>query len=204
MIIVSLFALLFLTALVVGIVFLVMLLVRKTAAGSQSSVGDSSNSCSLVKFCTNCGAEAGENATACLKCGHALRSKQNFCFHCGVPTDPEQVICVKCGVGFLKPMDGNFLGGQKQKLPVALFAILLGSFGVHKFYLESWGWGLVYLLFCWTGIPGIVGIIEGILFLISELSLRVKEASHVFLLINLLIQAYHKRIRPVFAEFCGC
>ncbi|MGO2145111.1 MAG: TM2 domain-containing protein [Serratia bockelmannii] len=29
-------------------------------------------------------------------------------------------------------------------------------------------WGLFYLLFCWTGIPAIVGFIEGIIYLFQS------------------------------------
>lgn len=56
----------------------------------------------------------------------------------------------------------------KSKLAAALFALLLGGLGVHKFYLGSVGWGLVYLLFCWTFIPAFVGFIEGILLLVMS------------------------------------
>ncbi|MBP1732610.1 MAG: hypothetical protein H6Q55_3039, partial [Deltaproteobacteria bacterium] len=38
-------------------------------------------------------------------------------------------------------------------------------FGIHKFYLGKVGLGIIYILFCWTGIPFIVGIIEGIIYL---------------------------------------
>ncbi len=164
MFVVSLISFLFIVLLFGTLVLLIVFLVRKID-GSQSSTSATVKSDPTVKFCTNCGAEAGENTMACLKCGHALRSKQNYCYHCGVQTDSEQVICVKCGVGFSKSIASDFIGGPKQKLPAALFAILLGSFGVHKFYLESWGWGIVYLIFFWSGIPGFVGIIEGILYL---------------------------------------
>jgi TM2 domain-containing membrane protein YozV len=53
----------------------------------------------------------------------------------------------------------------KSRVSAALFAILLGSFGAHKFYMGDTGLGVLYLVFFWTGIPGIVGIIEGILYL---------------------------------------
>ncbi|OZB92145.1 TM2 domain-containing protein [Paenibacillus sp. XY044] len=54
---------------------------------------------------------------------------------------------------------------MKSRLAAGVFGIVLGSFGVHKFYLGQIGWGILYLLFCWTSIPGIIGIIEGILYL---------------------------------------
>ena len=36
------------------------------------------------------------------------------------------------------------------------------------FYLGMKWWGLFYLLFCWTGIPAIVGFIEGIIYLFQS------------------------------------
>ena len=55
--------------------------------------------------------------------------------------------------------------GGKNKVLAALFAIFLGSLGIHKFYLGKVGSGILYLLFCWTMIPGIVAFIEGIVYL---------------------------------------
>jgi TM2 domain-containing membrane protein YozV len=60
------------------------------------------------------------------------------------------------------------LNGSRNKVIAGLLAIFLGWFGVHKFYLGSWGWGIVYILFGWTCIPFIVGIIEGIIYLLTD------------------------------------
>lgn len=46
-----------------------------------------------------------------------------------------------------------------------MLAILLGTVGAHKFYLGRTGFGILYLLFFWTGIPTIVGIVEGAIYL---------------------------------------
>ncbi|MFI4912948.1 MAG: TM2 domain-containing protein [Sedimentisphaeraceae bacterium JB056] len=54
---------------------------------------------------------------------------------------------------------------MKNKLAAGLFGILLGGIGVHKFYLGKWGWGIIYLALCWTWIPSILGLIEGIIYL---------------------------------------
>ena len=43
-----------------------------------------------------------------------------------------------------------------------LLGIFFGSFGAHKFYLGKTFWGVLYLLFCWTGVPFIVGLVEGV------------------------------------------
>lgn len=43
-----------------------------------------------------------------------------------------------------------------------LLAIFLGGLGLHKFYLGKVGWGILYLIFCWTFIPALLGLFEGI------------------------------------------
>ena len=57
---------------------------------------------------------------------------------------------------------------MKNKYVAGILAILLGDLGIHKFYLGKIGWGIVYLLFCWTGIPAIAGLIEGIIYLCTD------------------------------------
>ncbi len=51
---------------------------------------------------------------------------------------------------------------MKDKTTAGVLALLLGGVGAHKFYLGHSGAGIVYLLFCWTLIPGIIGFFEGI------------------------------------------
>jgi Tfp pilus assembly protein PilE len=48
-----------------------------------------------------------------------------------------------------------------------LFAILLGGLGAHRFYLGQW-WGIFYLLLFWTLIPGLIALVEGIVFLCTS------------------------------------
>ncbi len=54
---------------------------------------------------------------------------------------------------------------MKNKITAAILAIFLGSFGVHRFYLGQAGLGILHLIFCWTFISGIIGFIDGIVFL---------------------------------------
>jgi TM2 domain-containing membrane protein YozV len=64
------------------------------------------------------------------------------------------------------PVSGPTPGvAQRSKIAAGVLGILLGSFGAHKFYLGQTGLGILYLLFFWTTIPGIVGLIEGIIYL---------------------------------------
>ena len=54
---------------------------------------------------------------------------------------------------------------DRNRVTAGLLAILLGGLGVHKFYLGQSGQGVLYLLFCWTFIPALIGFIEGIMYL---------------------------------------
>lgn len=56
----------------------------------------------------------------------------------------------------------------KSKVTAGVLGLLLGGIGIHKFYLGKTGMGVLYLLFCWTGIPSVVGFIEGIIYLTSN------------------------------------
>ncbi len=49
---------------------------------------------------------------------------------------------------------------RKDEAVGVLFALFLGCFGLHHFYLRRNGLGVLYLLFFWTGITAILGFIE--------------------------------------------
>ena len=38
--------------------------------------------------------------------------------------------------------------------------LFLGGVGVHKFYAGKWFQGLLYLAFCWTGVPVILSVFD--------------------------------------------
>lgn len=81
-----------------------------------------------------------------------------YCSNCGKNTQIESTTCPTCDCN-------RTCKGKKNRIAAGVLAILLGGLGVHKFYLGKVGQGIIYLLFCWTGIPGIIGLIEGILYL---------------------------------------
>ncbi len=54
------------------------------------------------------------------------------------------------------------VAAEKNKTVAVLLALLLGGIGAHKFYLGRPVMGVVYLIFFWTLIPGLVALIEGI------------------------------------------
>lgn len=50
-----------------------------------------------------------------------------------------------------------------NKVAYLVVALLLGGIGIHKFYAGYSGAGVMYLLFCWTGIPVLLSIIDFII-----------------------------------------
>lgn len=81
-----------------------------------------------------------------------------FCRGCGSEMHESAVACPRCGATQVPK-------SSKNRMAAALLAFFLGGFGVHKFYLSKVGMGILYLIFCWTLIPGIVSFIEFILLL---------------------------------------
>ena len=51
-------------------------------------------------------------------------------------------------------------GKLVNKLTYCLLAFFLGGIGIHKFYGGKTGTGILFLLFCWTGIPAIIALID--------------------------------------------
>lgn len=120
------------------------------------------------------------------------------CPQCGAPIDPGATECKFCGEKLVVQQVGSQVQAQpvtqqaapqpapqqtpqpvyvtginpawpiKNKIAAGILAIFLGGFGIHKFYLGKTGMGVLYLLFCWTYIPAIVGFIEGIIYLCSN------------------------------------
>ena len=122
---------------------------------------------------------------------------EKYCSQCGAPIEATSENCQYCGAstGYVPPkaqpqpqytQQPQYAQQQyaqpaqqrnpailnswpiKNKLVAALLAILLDALGIHKFYLGQGGKGILYILFCWTYIPGILGLIEGIMILTSN------------------------------------
>jgi len=86
-----------------------------------------------------------------------------YCSACGAQISPQAPNCPQCG--HPNAVNQNAAGEVKSRTTAGILGILLGSLGVHKFYLGKVGTGILYLVFCWTGVPGIIGLIEGIIYL---------------------------------------
>ncbi|GAA5167723.1 NINE protein [Viridibacterium curvum] len=105
------------------------------------------------------------------------------CSECGAEINKKAVICPKCGVK---------QKGQVSKVALVLLTFFAGGLGAHKFYLKKPWWGLLYLLFFWTWIPGLVAFIEFIIYLCtSEESLNEKyEAGNSGVIIAIVVAIF--------------
>ena len=90
--------------------------------------------------CGECGKQISDKATACPGCGAPIAGRQN------VAAAPLVV-------------------ARKSRSTAILLALFLGGLGIHRFYLNQPGFGVVCLLFFWTFIPAVIGVIDAIYFL---------------------------------------
>jgi TM2 domain-containing membrane protein YozV len=79
-----------------------------------------------------------------------------YCSSCGNIIKSMVELCPNCGVRQRKGAD---------KTALALLAFFTGGIGGHKFYVGKYGQGILYFLFCWTGIPGMIALVEFIIYL---------------------------------------
>ena len=52
---------------------------------------------------------------------------------------------------------------------------LPGLFGAHQFYAGHWRRGVMYLVFCWTGIPAALSLIDWM----AALPMRADEEGYI-------------------------
>lgn len=137
------------------------------------------------KHCFSCGTILHFSAPQCPKCGaqqpsmHALQpvqhnapqaqagalgSHQVFCRGCAAVIHDSAVACPKCGAP-QRAVSAAGSGAGKDRVTAVILAFLLGGIGVHKFYLGRWVQGLLYLILCWTLVPGVIAFIEAIIYL---------------------------------------
>ena len=121
-------------------------------------------------FCTSCGAQVADNAAFCPQCGArageappAAGSAPDY----GVGPEPAPQIPIPVG------------GAPKSKLVAGLLGIVLGSLGIHRFYLGYTTIGIIQLVLGLGGIltcgittiaAAVWGLVEGIMILTGSIN----------------------------------
>lgn len=57
---------------------------------------------------------------------------------------------------------------MKDKNTAGLLALFFGGVGVHRFYLGQRGLGILYILFCWTLVPFLIGFVDALIFFLQS------------------------------------
>lgn len=127
------------------------------------------------RVCPQCGAPVDPNAQECKFCGEKLMQQQaqqqvqqpiNPQPQTIYVQQPQPTVVVQQQPVYVTGINSTW--PVKNKMVAGVLGILLGGIGVHKFYMGKIGSGILYLCFCWTGIPAMVGFIEGIMYLCSN------------------------------------
>ena len=54
---------------------------------------------------------------------------------------------------------------RNSRREAGIIAIVFGGLGMHKFYIGKYGQGILYAVFCWSFVPALLGVAEGIHYL---------------------------------------
>ena len=130
-----------------------------------------------TKHCPSCGTDNPAEAAFCGECGAALpvtqqtapvqqaapAQQRSTALLAYSPVTLPRSAAARYPFGQLGQPFGHFMGSFqpgtftpiRQRLTAAVLCLLLGPFGVHKFYTGQWGWGIVSLFLllslAWTG-----------------------------------------------------
>ncbi len=109
----------------------------------------------MSRYCTKCGAVNDDTAQACATCQTPLSPVSGY--------QPMQSVN-QSAPGAMT--DWQALGADKKVL-AGILGIVVGGFGVHKFVLGYTTEGIIQLVitFLTCGAGGIIGIVEGIIYL---------------------------------------
>lgn len=110
---------------------------------------------------------------SCSACGGSVSSSDYYCNYCGEKlsfskTEGNTNQVQQPQVALANPVQQNYevkYESDKNKVAAGVLAFFLGGIGVHKFYLNQAGIGILYLVFSWTFIPALIAFIDAIILL---------------------------------------
>ena len=123
------------------------------------------------RVCPQCGAPIDPTATECKYCGEKLVAQQTAQSINTNNAAPQPQVIIQQAAPQAQPVYVTGINPSwpiKSKVAAGILGILLGGIGAHKFYLGKIGMGILYVCLCWTGIPAVIGLIEGIIILCSN------------------------------------
>lgn len=141
-------------------------------------------------YCKNCGNPIQPFESKCQHCGAPNGIGSSFCPKCGAPTSINASFCQECGTS-LKTNEDNrqntyqspvsysapaVAPAGKSKVAAGILGILLGSLGIHNFYLGFTGKAMAQLLIsvlsCGTlsFVSALWGLVEGIMILCGNIN----------------------------------
>ncbi len=109
----------------------------------------------MSRYCTKCGAVNDDTAQSCVSCQAPLGPVSGY--------QPMQSVN-QGGHGSMTDLKAM---GADKKIVAGICGILLGGFGVHKFILGYTNEGIIQIVITvfTCGLGGIIGIVEGIIYL---------------------------------------
>lgn len=119
----------------------------------------------------------------CLECGSTEFTQRadgtKMCKYCGsIVSQGTSEDFIAASSGAINKIDHALSSGKKNRYVAMLLAFFLGFIGGQYFYLRRFWIGGLCLLFCWTYIPCIWGIVHAIILLsMSEYDFNIKYNS---------------------------
>ena len=125
--------------------------------------------------CPICAVHIPKGVKKCMHCGEWI---ERGCEVCNTPlkgTFAARGVCVECAgqragppTVYVQNVHPAQYGPSKSKAVAVLFALTLGAFGAHRFYLGRPLSGFLYLMFSWTLIPALIAVVESVVILCTD------------------------------------